>query len=160
MEKNLDNNTILDAGLNSAGDQQAERASKLKRFLGVLIDVSICFIISGILKFVYYNYVLEPVTDQGEKRHWGTSDPLWMSIFDAALILFFPMVFELVWRRSVGKFIVGAKVLDINGGEATQKQIINRNLDRVIPFDAFSYLFSNGWHDYFAKTKVVEVKRK
>lgn len=156
----MESNTILDANTSPVSANPPQRASKLKRFIGALIDVGLCFMVSGILKFVYYNFILEPVTDQNIARHWGTSDPVWMSIFDAALILCFPMVFELFCRRSVGKLIVGTKVLSADGREATANQVVNRNLNRVIPFDALSFLFSNGWHDYFAKTMVVEWKKK
>lgn len=56
--------------------------------------------------------------------------------------------------RSIGKYITGTKVAMIDGTNPTIKDYFSRN----IPFDAFSFLGGNGWHDKISKTTVVNKK--
>jgi|GEM_PF-112591 len=61
--------------------------------------------------------------------------------------------------KSIGKMITKTKVVDINGGPASQNQIVKRSLSRMIPFYPFSVLFADddgrGWHDQISRTRVV-----
>ena len=69
--------------------------------------------------------------------------------------------------KTVGKLILGTRVVDINGERPSAKSIAIRTLCRFIPFEAISFisaywlsdhtLFGN-WHDSISKTYVVNDK--
>ena len=78
------------------------------------------------------------------------------------------LVLEGTVGRTIGKMILGLKVVDINGGKASSGSILIRSICRFIPFDPLSFLFNqwkigpriNGhWHDKISKTYVVSVKK-
>lgn len=61
--------------------------------------------------------------------------------------------------KTLGKRIVGTRVVNFDGGEISVGQALGRTFCRLIPFEMFSY-FSNGskpipWHDRITQTYVV-----
>ena len=70
------------------------------------------------------------------------------------------ITFEGVWGRSIGKMITNTRVVDRNGNQPSFDVILTRSFCRAIPFDAFSFLGEEGWHDSFSKTYVVHNKSK
>jgi len=68
--------------------------------------------------------------------------------------------FEVIFGRTVGKFLTGTKVVAEDGMQASAGQIFGRTLCRFIPFEAFSFFGGAGrpvgWHDSISKTRVVE----
>lgn len=55
--------------------------------------------------------------------------------------------------------ITQTSVLSIDGTKPGLKQIFLRNIIREIPFDNFSFLGENGWHDRRTDTRVVTIKK-
>lgn len=77
-----------------------------------------------------------------------------LSLF--GIILIYYSVMEILFQKTVGKFVTQTKVVKLNGEKPTPWNIIGRTLCRFIPFDNISYLFvRNGLHDYLSKTKVL-----
>lgn len=65
---------------------------------------------------------------------------------------------EYFWGKTPAKFITRTKVVTKDGRKPTLMNIVGRTLCRMIPFDAFSFLFSSppvGWHDSISGTRVV-----
>ncbi|WP_284460898.1 RDD family protein [Chryseobacterium sp.] len=60
--------------------------------------------------------------------------------------------------RSIGKYITGSKVICIDGTEPTFNDYLIRNISRIVPFDALSFLGENGWHDKWSETRVINIK--
>lgn len=70
--------------------------------------------------------------------------------------------------QTVGKMLLGTRVVDIDGNKPSKKRIAIRTLCRLIPFDNISFLFggnwndnhqvSGNWHDAFSQTYVVTIK--
>jgi hypothetical protein len=58
------------------------------------------------------------------------------------------------------KIISGTRVTPTNGGKTSFGQVLIRTLARLIPFDAFSFIFGKGWHDSISKTQVVYTKNE
>lgn len=71
------------------------------------------------------------------------------------LILYYSIFESITKRRTLGKLITGIKVIMIDGSEPTAKDYFIRSICRIIPFEGFSFLGLNGWHDKFSKTTVV-----
>lgn len=128
------------------------KANKGLRFLNYLIDsffvlicLSIILIIVELLFSIFSIYV--------------SSENLLFNIFIyVALVIIYFLIEFLTKGRSLGKFITGTKVVMIDGTEPTTKDYFTRNLCRLIPFDAFTFLGENGWHDKISKTTVVRKK--
>lgn len=59
--------------------------------------------------------------------------------------------------RTVGKYVMGTKVVSIDGEKPSLKQVLIRTLSRIVPFDGLSFLGNNGWHDSWSETRVVKI---
>ena len=65
---------------------------------------------------------------------------------------------EYKFGKTLGKFITRTKVISTTGNPLTFGQSVGRTFCRIIPFERFSGLFTEGvfWHDSIPKTVVVE----
>ncbi|MBO9566625.1 MAG: RDD family protein [Niastella sp.] len=70
--------------------------------------------------------------------------------------LVYCFVAELLFRQTLGKIATNSCVTTI-GTEYSAGRILVRTLARLIPFDAFSFLFKRNWHDTTSDTSVVYV---
>ena len=78
-----------------------------------------------------------------------------------ALLLSFPLyyvIMEYKFGKTIGKFITKTKVVSKDGKPLSIGQCIGRLFCRIIPFERFSGLFSDGvfWHDSIPGTLIVE----
>ena len=60
--------------------------------------------------------------------------------------------------RSIGKMITGTRVISTDGTKPSTKQILNRCLYRIIPFESFTFFGTDGWHDSLTDTRVINYK--
>ncbi|WP_326985022.1 RDD family protein [Chryseobacterium sp. MYb264] len=60
--------------------------------------------------------------------------------------------------RTIGKYITGTKVIMTDGERPTLSNYFIRNISRIVPFDVFSFLGENGWHDSWSDTRVINIK--
>lgn len=61
--------------------------------------------------------------------------------------------------RTIGKYITGTKVISTDGAEPSFRDYFIRNISRFVPFDALSFFGTNGWHDSWSNTRVINVKK-
>ncbi len=62
--------------------------------------------------------------------------------------------------RTIGKYITGTRAISTDGTEPTFYDYFIRNISRLVPFDAFSFLGGgNGWHDSWSDTRVINIKK-
>lgn len=73
--------------------------------------------------------------------------------------LFFYAFSEFFLEGSPAKFLTETKVTNNKGDSVTGKTSLIRTLFRFVPFEAFSFLSNQGWHDKWSKTAVVQEKR-
>jgi uncharacterized RDD family membrane protein YckC len=79
-----------------------------------------------------------------------------LGIYYFILYFGYHFLFEYFFGRTPGKFITNTKVTDFNGQKPTTKELLKRNVCRLIPFDNLSFLFgATGWHDSISETQVV-----
>ncbi|MFD1605064.1 RDD family protein [Flavobacterium artemisiae] len=70
--------------------------------------------------------------------------------------LFYFIVTESIFQKTLGKLLTKTKVVDLNGEKPSILNIIIRTFSRLIPFDSLSYLYSlSGFHDKISKTLVI-----
>lgn len=55
-------------------------------------------------------------------------------------------IMEATCGKTVGKMILGLKVVDRDGNQPSAGRIALRTLCRFVPFDNFSFLFGNVWN--------------
>ncbi len=129
---------------NSLEKQLVEPVSSSRRFLNFLIDLTIW----GSVLMVINLFI--DLTQINNSRIFNFS---LLSV--TFLIYYFAM--ELIFQRTVGKFVTKTKVVNEDGEKPTPTQIIFRTLCRLIPFDQFSFLVvRKGFHDYLSNTMVVD----
>jgi uncharacterized RDD family membrane protein YckC len=88
------------------------------------------------------------------------SSPL-LGIYYFVLYFGYYFLFEYFFGRTPGKFITNTRVTDREGQKPTTKELLIRNICRLIPFDNLSFLFGTvGWHDSISDTKVVCVDKR
>ncbi len=127
-------------------------ASLPQRFLTVLIDQfgMFVFMILVMIPLVTIDLILETHIVE------GTTD-LVLSWFN---MLLYYVIFESTSGRTLGKLIVGTRVVAEDGTRPSLKKILGRTLIRFIPFEPFSFFGSSdsGWHDRWSGTRVVRTR--
>lgn len=92
---------------------------------------------------------------------WIAGMGFWQEqLLGIGMFLAYYIVMEGLFGLTIGKWITGTRVVDERGGPPTWRQVVLRSLARLIPFEAFSLLFSEdgvarGWHDRLPRTRVV-----
>lgn len=85
--------------------------------------------------------------------------PFNRQVFFLLLALFrllYYLLFEHLGYATPAKFLTGTYVVDSGSGHLPNRmQITGRSFSRFIPFESFSFLGKEGWHDAFSKTTVV-----
>lgn len=119
-------------------------------FILILIFISTLFIVivGNIFQLDVYNMWVEVIIFLG------------MTGTYISFAIFYYLVFESLFGRTMGKIITGSIVVDENGLKPGFSIVCIRTLSRLIPFDALSFLSKSGriWHDSLSKTYVVEKK--
>jgi uncharacterized RDD family membrane protein YckC len=129
------------------------------RFINCILDF--IFILAAIFVFTLLIIII------GNIFHWDMYR-IWKEIASHIGIpgvyfcfaMFYYLLFEGLFGRSIAKFITGSIVVNENGKKPSFGFICIRTLCRLIPFDALSFLSKSGdiWHDSLSKTYVVEKK--
>ena len=123
-------------------------ASSGQRLANYFIDLIIQYILITIL-LVIAMISTESATENGEPGILLT-----YGIGFSVSIVYY-CFFEMMFSKSIGKFITKTKVVTIDGEKPDGQTIFIRTICRIIPFDALSFLGSRGWHDSLSKTAVV-----
>lgn len=96
---------------------------------------------------------LKSVMDEVQKMF---EDPK-ILLLNMAITLGYYIVMESLTGQTIGKIITRTEVVDEYGHRPTFLRILGRTLCRMIPFEAFSFLFTPiGWHDSISKTLVIK----
>ncbi|MDR7208218.1 RDD family protein [Flavobacterium piscis] len=134
-------------------------ASNNKRFLNYVLD-HIFFVVLLILIGVVLG-ILISLFNFTSVSIWIESlgDLGWNCVVIIISISYYTL-FESLSGRTLGKLITGTIVVNENGKKPDFGTVFKRSLCRLIPFNAFSFLFNPGlgWHDSISDTYVVDKK--
>ena len=124
------------------------RASASQRFINYFIDTVVI-----IMLYIFLTVVvgfMDAATDG------SLSDPFVLFAFMSLFYVYYAGM-EATFGKTIGKMVTGTSVVDLNGNRPTAVHVLGRTLCRAIPFDNFSFLFSDGlgWHDKVSGTRVV-----
>ena len=88
---------------------------------------------------------------------YGTSEIAITVMAYAGYILYY-WAFESLTGKTIGKYITRTRIVKEDGSQPSSINILGRSLCRYIPFEAFSFLGSEGkgWHDSIPKIYVIE----
>ncbi|HCM75771.1 MAG TPA: RDD family protein [Cytophagales bacterium] len=142
----------------SSFDPQVSMASGTKRFINLIVDYIVFYVIvifvgaiSGVIVALFFPENL------GELESDKT--PVWAYVLSFTLYVGYYTLLEASSGRTIGKLFTGTRVVDKDGKTPDAGTIFRRSLTRCIPFEAFSFLSnSRGWHDKWTDTWVVEKK--
>ncbi|KUJ57056.1 RDD family protein [Chryseobacterium aquaticum] len=133
------------------------KASLGTRFANNIIDTIVLIIINFIISFIsimIYNFTLLHFF-----YFYNNGGFLW-DIFTGSIVAFF---YFFLWEKlsegkTPGKYVTGTVVISTDGQKPTTKQYLSRSLYRIIPFEAFTFFGSDGWHDSMSDTRVIDIK--
>ncbi|WP_262151328.1 RDD family protein [Chryseobacterium foetidum] len=134
------------------------RASGGQRFANYLIDLLALFAVNFVLSLAAL-FIYE-MTGSYFFYFYNNGGLVWE--FASGYLI--SSVYYFVWEyfsngRSLGKLVTGTRAVSIDGEDASTSQIFYRTLCRLIPFNAFSFLGENGWHDTLSDTRVIDIKK-
>ncbi len=126
-------------------------ASTVQRFGTLLLDIVFCRVFGFMIGFTM------GVTGQAE--FILDMNPL---VLGTIIYLAYYSLQEAVCGRTVGKWIMGTKVVSVNGTAPSLGQVLCRSLCRFIPFEWLTFFGQKGrprgWHDRIANTAVISVR--
>ncbi|MGV6830147.1 MAG: RDD family protein [bacterium] len=135
-------------------------ASKEKRFLNFVIDYVMQLIVGVVMGFVLF-FIAEIFNSDALYGFLDEDNTLTDYLFSFIILVGYYSIIEALTARSIGKFITQTKVINEEGEAPDFKDALLRSLCRLIPFEALSFLGSDGrgWHDSITNTYVVDVKK-
>lgn len=126
---------------------ESNSASTGSRFLNYLIDV-----IAGYIFAIVAGIIISIIFPVDVFEY-----PMASTVFLVASFFAYYIMMEVVFQKTLGKFITKTKVVTIRGTKPKEQDIVLRTFCRLIPFDHLSFLFTkNGFHDHLSKTKVIK----
>lgn len=138
---------------------QKNKADKGLRFVNLLIDLIFFFLVVFGLGFVagIILYFINPYSTFFEDLE--NLNPFLDRILTSILLALYYFAIETLTKgRSIGKYITGTQVVTLWGEIPSKETFLKRSFCRIIPFETFSFLGENGWHDSIPKTAVVVKK--
>ena len=157
--------STISARLISLGDgtNTFDEVSKWQRFFQRVLDLSVITLII----YPSFDYI-----SRFFMEFFNGSDALFSSIgyffrsdqflyiFIYGFITLYYLIVEGIFNTSIGKTILGNVIVNNIAEKPSIGQRIGRTFARLIPFDAFSFLFiSRGWHDSLTRTYVVKAEQ-
>tara|TARA_Y100001934_G_C12267859_1_gene733313 strand:+ start:561 stop:1157 length:597 start_codon:yes stop_codon:yes gene_type:complete len=139
---------VLQDDLKHKSQLEATKVSAWTRLLHFCIDLLIYIIILFLFGLILELFKVNLSQENGTKLGYF----LLVSLFYAYYVFM-----EYRYQKTIAKFLTRTKVVMEDGRKPELKDILLRTTCRFIPFDRFSYFFSNlGLHDKFSNTKVLK----
>ena len=140
---------------------QYQDASSGQRFLNFLIDNLFMTYGLGYLTGSLVGYLLASFFPELAVSLFSNPESIDVLIFGVILAYFNYIVYytfcEKLFRGyTLGKLITGTRAIRTNGEELSFKDTLLRSLSRMVPFEAFSGLGGQPWHDQWTKTMVIK----
>lgn len=150
------NDQILDQPFQEEENEELILASRGKRFANFIIDriafYIIFFALSMLVAMIIGPDILNSMANINRFQ-----DYLLTALF---MFVYYLLSKSLMRGRTIGKLITKTRVVDEYGRVPDFSVTLKRTACRFVPFDAFSFLGDNGWHDDWSGTKVIEVSKK
>ena len=131
-------------------------ASRMIRFTNFIIDNIFIFIINYCFGFLVALWYFSTDSVIAYKILASINDRVLQWIIGTFHVFLYYFLSEYFLKgRTFGKMITGTRVVDVNGLPPSSWEYLLRTICRIIPLEAVSFLFNDGWHDKWSETKVV-----
>ena len=122
------------------------KVNRTTRFFHFVIDLFFAYIFSFLVGYLFGALQLAHLVVENQY------------LFGAMVIFIFFFFQEFFFGKTIGKFITKTSVVDKTGNRPSLTLLIIRNISRLIPFDALTYLSKEkrGLHDIFSTTYVIK----
>ncbi len=132
-------------------------AGRWKRFFNFFIDYIVMYVL--IIVIAIFAGI---IAGEAALLRIENIGPLEEILFGFITYFGYYIIFEGAFGKTPGKLVTGTAVVNEHGGKPTLKQFLNRSLCRLIPFEPFSFLGSNGygWHDSIPNTYVIDIRKQ
>lgn len=139
------------------------QADKGRRFVNFLVDnllmqYALGFVTGYLLGLILVqlapDFLYEVVNEEGSTSYF-------IFIYMVALfnyLIYYTLCEKLFRGYTLGKLLSGTRAIRKDGGELTLKDAFLRSLSRLVPFEAFSGLGDEPWHDTWTDTTVINVR--
>jgi len=122
-------------------------ANSTSRFVNYIIDIIAWYVLAYIFAIVL-GFFYQPSFPNGTRFYA-------LIVLIASFFMYF-VIMEVMFQKTLGKFVTKTKVVKENGEKPEVTDIVARTFCRLIPLEQFSFLINkNGLHDILSKTKVV-----
>ena len=130
----------------------------IRRFVAIYIDALIVFILSNLV------YTMGQLLIGVGFMNIKTPNPDNMLMLDFFIFVIYFCFAEFFKNRTLGKFLLKLEIVGFENIKGTKliKQILLRNLIRLIPIEPFSIFLNENhrmWHDLISKTTVVDIRK-
>lgn len=141
-------------------------ASKGNRFVNYIVDIlAIILVFWGVILgtfYLFYSFADDTTSADNLIADMENINPLLDRLLTAVVLALVYFALEALTKgRSIGKYITNTKVVLVDGSRPSTNDYLKRSFSRMIPFEAFSFLGSEGrgWHDTISKTYVVNIDK-
>ena len=136
-------------------------ASLGQRFLNFFIDNLVMQYGLSFLSGTLVAYIVFAVSPETAYWLFGDEESTQMFIAAYSIGIFNYLVYYTFCEKvcngyTLGKLITGTRAIRQDGQELTFKDAFLRTLSRIVPFEPFSALGRQPWHDSWTKTMVVK----
>lgn len=137
-------------------DNKASQGIRLANYIIDLIALMIINIILSLISSLLYNLT----SNSFFFYFYNNNSFLWEYMMGTIIASMYYFLWENFSNgRTLGKLITNTKAVSIDGTRPTTTQILYRSLCRAVPFNAFSFLGQNGWHDSWTETRVINITK-
>lgn len=142
---------------------QYQDASTGQRFLNFLIDNLLMRFGISYLTGTFIGYILGSFFPNFAFELFNSPTNGDLVMLGIIIAYFNYMVYYIFCEKffkgyTLGKLITGTRAIRNDGQELSFKDVILRTLSRIVPFEVFSGIGGNPWHDQWTKTMVVKTR--
>lgn len=137
----------------SKGRLRFVTASLSRRFFHLCVDILVTILI--------FSFVISSIAHLPSKNEFALKMTDFFNSEFAIYVLFFCwrffyyFTYETLFQITPAKILTESRVIDVESKQMTSGQIAVRTISRFIPFEAFTFFGTKGFHDSFSNTTVV-----
>lgn len=130
-------------------------ASKIQRFLHPVIDSIVCIALFSPILQRFVNFGSDGISRMmfGESESFVQKN---ITLIIVVIMTLYYLFYESVLGTTPAKLITKTRTINYEGAKPAFKNIFIRTVSRLVPFEAFSFLLHDGWHDKWSETIVVK----
>jgi len=145
----------------SSSNSEMRLASQGQRFLTCIVDNLVLYAINFIVGLVIGIVLIAGSGGKPDPTTLGLAN-LISTLFGLLVVVAYYIAMEATTGMTLGKMVMGTKVVNQSGNTPTLGQVVGRSFCRLIPFEFVSFFgnkgFPIGWHDSIPGTRVVKTR--